>query len=485
MNQINPVLADAKGYGYTGKVPDGATGVKKGANGEIIFLFGDGKPSQSYNADGSVFTQKPAVDDTTPPAKVETPTTDDNAGRSNVQNGNGNGSSGSIFGTGFGGAGFGGGFDFGMGQNYLDAGMEVDPNKFNNAVFSLSSIINMGTFLPFGLGDFFAQGGIMAAMQNFMDAVTFNFKAGGTSTEISTRDETPDGTTVVSGGGDGNVTPEENVPAGAGVSPDANNPQVAPEENPQVAPEAGVAPKKKVTKKQKVTPKKEEEKPKTEADLAKEGGYVKLTSGYYRKNGQIYKFKDGKFTYFADNIYTDGRYVKDGKVYNKNGTDSKTTIAAGNAPVMFTLEHFKNDGNNYEMSHYNGRTILKTKDGNPEVTRYFDASGRLVQTNSFDKGGFFREPVNGVSRYEYNSRGVITKREDTNILKNRTITTEYNLTGLKPGKTTTTGPVQTEQRMDSQGRTSTFKYQATTTVEVVSYKGKFKRITTVVKNQVR
>ncbi len=507
MNQVNPVLSDARGYGYTGKVPDGATGVKKGSNGEIIFLFGDGKPSQSMNPDGSVFTQ-PTPADNNGASKVETPQPADNNGGGNTPaaSGNGSGTQNSVFGNGFGGM-MGGGFGFGMGQSYMDAGFEVDPQKFNNAAFGLSSIINLGTFMPAGLGSLFSAGGIMAAMEGFMKAVRFNFNFGDTTTEVSTRDDSPDETTT-SGGATGQKTKPDEAPAPAPTPTPTPTPTTGgtssgtPDGSTGGGSVSGPATtstsRKGKTKKKQPTQQthttsssgstshtQQRARTKTEADLAKEGGYVKLSNGKYRKNGQIYEFKNGKFTYFADNTFNDGRYVKDGKVYDANGTPSKNTVAMGNSKTMRTLAYFQNDGNDYKISHYKGQTVLETKSGNPKITRYFDSAGRLVQTNSFDRGGMFRDSVNSVSRYTYNKNGVLTKEEATNVLKNRTVTTEYNVRNAKPGRKVTKGPVLTEQRMDGQGRVSTFKFQATTTVEVVMVKGHLRRVTTVVKNPVR
>lgn len=513
MNQVNPILADAKNLGYTGTVPNGATGVKKGGNGEIIFTFGDGKPAQSYNVDGSPFKQ--LEQDANTPKVDNTPAADNGAGRTPASDdgkGNNNKVQNSVWGNGFGGMngmGMGNGFGFGMQQGFMDAGWEVDPKKFNQAAFGLSTIINLGAFMPSGLGSLFTSGGIMAAMQNFMKAVSFNFKFG--NEEVSTYDEkpdenpgdNPDATSV----GGGQSTPEgasgrtpgtqqkpEEAPeggsgAGAGAGTGAGT-GAGSEGRVDAADGGSVAPAKKkkqpakTNKKDNTTPA-HAPKQKTEAELAKEGGYVKLTNGKYRKNGQIYEFKNGQFTYFADNTFNDGRFVKDGKVYNSNGTPSKTTPATPGYKAMNTLAYFQNDGNDYKISHYNGRTVLETKSGHPKITRYFDSAGRLVQTNSFDRGGVFRDPVNTVSRYTYSKNGVMTKEETSNVLNNKTVTIEYNVRGAKPGKTTTRGHVQTEQRMDGQGRVSTFKYQATTTVEFAMYNGRMRKITTVVQNPVR
>ncbi len=496
MNQVNPILADAKNLGYAGKVPNGATGVKKGGNGEIIFTFGDGKPAQSYNTDGSPFKQL-ENDANTP--KVETPAADNGNGKGNTPATDNNaGKQNSVFGNGFGGMngmGMGNGFGFGMQQGYMDAGWEVDPKKFNQAAFGLSSIINLGAFLPSGLGSLFTSGGIMAAMQNFMKAVSFNFRFG--NEEVSTYDEKPDETPEAGGGSsgkvDGNPGSEQKVDEGGGNVP--QKPEAEPEKGNVSGGGAGqvdedpapvTTQKQKVTKKQQ-TQKKEQpkKKEKSESERAKEGGYQILNNGKYRKNGQIYVYKNGEFVYFADQTFNDGRYIKDGKIYNANGTPSKTTIKMGNSKSMNTLAYFQNDGNEYNMSSYNGLTVLETKSGHPKITRYFDGAGRLVQTNSSDKGGMFRDPVNSVSRYSYNKNGVLTKEETTNVLKNKTVTVEYNVKAKGPGKTVTKGPVQTEQQMDGQGRVSTFKFQATTTVDVVKYQGGYRRITTVVKQQVR
>ncbi len=157
----------AKDLGYKGQIPKGATGVHKGNNGELIFDFGNGKPSEARNADGSVFS-KPA--DPAPADNAAKPPAD--AGNKPADNsGSGNaGSSSSVF-TAGGQASSGGsisGYD-------VNGAFNIDPNAFMAASANLYNTLDMTSNIPLGLGSVFGQGAIANAISNFTNTVNFQF----------------------------------------------------------------------------------------------------------------------------------------------------------------------------------------------------------------------------------------------------------------------------------------------------------------------
>ena len=506
MNMISQAQKDANRLGFTGVLPNGAKGITKDGDTFSVTLA-DGSV-QKYNKDGSIFTPpadtgaKPADGDGNTGTVAKTGV--DNSGKGNgVSDATGSGNTGnSVFGNGF--SQSSSDFGFGMSGNNMNGGFNIDPNKFMGASAGLWGALNLTSLVPLGLGSILGQGMIGKAISNFANAVGFNFDYSKYFAQYDAQHGNQNGTTVTAG--DGQPETSGTTPATTSTQPSATSETpTAPVEKPAEQPTpavtsagsgaGGTSSTSSSSSAQPVhkTPEAKKKpassgasskpKAKTEAELAKEGGYTKLTNGKYRKNSQIYEFKDGKFTYFADNCFTDGRYIKDGKVYNADGSPSKKTISMGNAPTMNTLTHFLSDGNEYTQGSYRGMTTLTSKDGT--ITRYFDTSGKLVQTNQKDNGGFFGDPINTVNRYQYSKNGILKRREESDILKNKTVTTEYNLSGLKVGKTTKNSGVHTEQQMDSQGRVSNYKYQEITTVEVVNYKGKQRRITTVVKQPVK
>lgn len=178
----------------------------------MIFGFGNGKPSESRNTDGSIFS-KP-VD--TPPAK---PADDGNgkgangAGAANdadnsakVDNdaGKGNGASGAGKGAGASGSLFGNGFasgqsDFGMSMFNADGGFEIDQAKFMKASAGLWGALNMTSMIPLGLGSILGQGLIGQAIGNFLHAINFNFTS--SSFTAGADNDSRNGTTVTAGDG--------------------------------------------------------------------------------------------------------------------------------------------------------------------------------------------------------------------------------------------------------------------------------------------
>lgn len=185
----------AKDLGYTGQIPKGATGVHKGSNGELIFDFGNGKPSEARNADGSIFT-KPA--DTAPADNTARPA-DNGAGNQPADNsgaGNGN-ASGSVF-ENSGQASSGG---FGVSGYNMNGSFNIDPNAFMGASSNLWSTLNWTSNIPLGLGSILGQGMIGKAISNFANAVGFNFDYSKYFAEYDAQHSQQNGTTVTAGDG--------------------------------------------------------------------------------------------------------------------------------------------------------------------------------------------------------------------------------------------------------------------------------------------
>lgn len=507
------------------KIPANADGVTRDGNIYIFTENGNAIDGGKYNADGSKYD--PTKSDNANP-EVRTPSGTSGSGNGGRTGGTGSGSSSSAFGFGFSNNTSGD-----IGASFINAGYTIDAEKFMGASMGFGAMSSLAQMMPFGLGAVFANNTLGAALNNFMKSVSFNFDFSNMKTRAEQEAEAaqdnegaPAGTETGSGSGqtvaelakargytptdtqgvyqnngkffkydektkefveckaDGSALGTAEAPA-TPSTPSTPSTPATPAKPETPATPSTPSTKAKTKTKPKTNP---QQKPqaKSEAQLAKDQGFVRLDNGKYKqsKTGQVYEYKNGQFVYFADQTFKGGQFIRNKKIYNPNGTPSTTTIAFGNSPSMYTLTAYLNDKNEYTQSHYNGLTLLTTKDGT--ITRYFDSAGRLVQTNEKVKAGFTRDPKNVVTRYTYGDRtGAVSKKETTNILTNTTVTTEYNLSGLKAGKTTKKGPVMTEQQMDGQGRTSTFRYQAITTVEVVNDRGKQKRITTVVKQQVR
>ena len=185
----------AKDLGYTGQIPKGATGVHKGSNGELIFDFGNGKPSEARNADGSIFT-KPAD---TAPADNNARPADNGAGNQLAGNsgaGNGN-ASGSVF-ENSGQASSGG---FGVSGYNMNGSFNIDPNAFMGASSNLWSTLNWTSNIPLGLGSILGQGMIGKAISNFANAVGFNFDYSKYFAEYDAQHSQQNGITVTAGDG--------------------------------------------------------------------------------------------------------------------------------------------------------------------------------------------------------------------------------------------------------------------------------------------
>ena len=202
----------AKDLGYTGQIPKGATGVHKGNNGELIFDFGNGKPSEARNADGSIFT-KPAD---TAPADNAAKTVDDGAGNKSVDNsGSGSGNaSGSVFAN----SGQTTSDGFGVSGYNINGSFNIDPNAFMGASSNLWSTLNWTSNIPLGLGSILGQGAIGNAISNFANAIGFNFDYSKYFAQYDAQHSNQNGTTVTAGDGQ----PDTSVSTQAGETPSSS-----------------------------------------------------------------------------------------------------------------------------------------------------------------------------------------------------------------------------------------------------------------------
>ncbi len=200
----------AKDLGYTGQIPKGATGVHKGSNGELIFDFGNGKPSEARNADGSIFT-KPA--DTAPADNTARPA-DNGAGNQPADNsgaGKGNGS-GSVFEN----SGQASSSGFGVSGYNMNGSFNIDPNAFMGASSNLWSTLNWTSNIPLGLGSILGKGAIGNAISNFANTVGFNFDYSKYFAEFDRQRAKQNGQTVTAG--DGQPDTSGTTPAGGSAT---------------------------------------------------------------------------------------------------------------------------------------------------------------------------------------------------------------------------------------------------------------------------
>ena len=225
--------------------------------------------------------------------------------------------------------------------------------------------------------------------------------------------------------------------------------------------------------------KKEEAKAKTPEEL----GYKKMADGTYRKGGKSYKYVNGSFEYAYDTKYKNGQYVKNGTIYNADGTKSDRSVKGhGAQQSIYTLEHYKNEG--YEMTSYQGKTVLTSKD--KRTTLYFDKSGKLIQQN-FHNTGFMKDGRTEVSRFKYNEKtGQLQSREDYNNQTKTTVRTEYlSPKGVKADERRIVHTPTVIQEMDSNGKVSTIKEQEIETVKVEIKGGVAVKTTTIQRRPVK
>ncbi len=235
--------------------------------------------------------------------------------------------------------------------------------------------------------------------------------------------------------------------------------------------------------KKEATAKKEAPKQKSPDELAKDQGYKKLADGTYRKGGKSYKYVNGTFQYAYDTKYKDGRYVKNGTVYNADGTKADKSIKGHpGQQAIYTMEHYKNLG--YEMTSYKGQTVLTSKD--KRETLYFDKGGKLVQQN-FHNTGFMKDGRTEVSRFKYNEKtGQLQSREDYNNQTRTTVKTEYvSPKGLKAGTTKVASQPRVVEEMNAKGEISRTKEQEITTTKIEIKGGIAVKTTTVQRQTVK
>lgn len=417
--------------------------------------------------------------------------------------------SGSLFGFGAGDAQMNNGFGFAgtFGSQSLDVDQEqlADlSNKFFNYTRACGD-------MPFGLGSYAMQNSIGNWFQAFMNCFKFTNTsttvAGGANTNISASNGAGvgagDGTKVADGAGDGNA-PVAGAGNGAG---NGNGTGAVPEgytstgtagvyskdgkyyhsvngamvecnadgsEIPSKVDNGAVkgkgkghsASSAKRTSHSEAKHEPAKPKEKSEAELAKEGGYVKQKDGTYRKNGKHYRYDgNGGFDYVYSSKYKDGTMVRSGVVYAPNGDKAEKTPRSSSAQEsVYTLEHYKNQDGWKTVSNNTGKTILESSDG--RTTLYFDAGGKKIQEN-FKNSGFWRDGHTEVTRYAYNGdTGQLKSKETYNNQTGTSVKTEYlPQKGLKAG-TSKSEKVQVQDEMDSNGRTTRRKEKIVVTTKV-------------------
>ena len=400
----------------------------------------------------------------------------------------GAGSAGGGGNTTIGGAGVQGSGGFGYGGIFGNTSLNVDQEQLNdltNKFFNFT--MNCGS-LPFGIGTQAMQNSFGAWFQAIMNCFQFT----NTTTTISggTNVTVGGGQTVVSGGGETRLSDKSKAPSGytgtdvAGVFAKDNKYYKYADNSYQLVEckadgsalagaEQEVEEEQHVESKPKKTPITKptgngEPKPKekTEADYAREGGYTKLNDGNYKgKDGKTYKYENGRFEYFADITFSNGQYIVNGTIYNKDGSKSETSMSTKKGtPRIYTEEHYKKQGG-YEVTKYSDKTVYTDKDGN---TLYFDSSGKLVQKN-YEAKGFFEDGSTTVDRYVYNEKtGELRSQETYNNRTGVTVKKEYSPAKGQEAKApeTTQSQPHKVQNMDGQGRVSTYTVVTYTTTEV-------------------
>lgn len=251
MNAPSPLkkACDTAGYDYN-KLPKGATDVKKNDDGTFTITV-NGQPTK-YNKDGSVFAQPAGNQPSTTPA---------------TGNGNGNkpaDDSASIFPQSGGqGSGNGGGE---ITITNVNAGYNIDPDKFMGAAAQFDASTQLSSNMPFGLGAVFGQGNIAQSLQNFMKSVSFNFDFSYMKTKAEQEAEAAQSAEGSTAGQETPATP---------ATPPAGDSEV----------DAGTGEKANVD------------------ELAKKGGYEKTTvDGVYKKDDKYYKYDENSKKFVECNV---------------------------------------------------------------------------------------------------------------------------------------------------------------------------------------
>lgn len=239
------------------------------------------------------------------------------------------------------------------------------------------------------------------------------------------------------------------------------------------------------TKKKATTQETPAPKQKSADELAKDQGYKKLADGTYRKGGKSYKYANGRFEYAYDTKYKNGQYVKNGTIYNADGSKSDRSIRSTSAQEnVYTLEHYQKEDGWKTQSNVGGRTVLVSEDG--KTTLYFDKSGKKIQEN-FHNTGFMKDGRTEVTRYNYNEKtGQLKSKETYNNQTRTTVRTEYvPAKGLKAGTTKTESAPKTVEEMNSKGEISRSKEKEITTVKIEIKGGTAVKTTTIQRQTVK
>lgn len=226
-------------------------------------------------------------------------------------------------------------------------------------------------------------------------------------------------------------------------------------------------------------------KQKSADELAKDQGYKKLADGTYRKGGKSYKYENGHFEYAYDTRYKNGQYVKNGVIYNADGSKSDRSIRSSSAQEnVYTLEHYQKEEGWKTQSSTGGRTVLISEDG--KTTLYFDKTGKRIQEN-FHNTGFMRDGHTEVTRYNYNEKtGQLKSKETYNNQTRTTVKTEYiPAKGLKAGTTRTESAPKTVEEMNAKGEVSRTKEKEITTVKIEIKGGTAVKTTTIQRQTVK
>lgn len=139
----------ARGLGFTGALPKGATDIEKDGSGHYKITVNN--EVKVFNADGT-----PATDNS--PSRVP----QDNAGAGNQPQQAGQGQGGAVNGSVFSSTSVGGGFN-------------IDPARMGMAAMNTDAILQFGSEVPFGLGGQFSQGAIAQNILDYAGAAAFNF----------------------------------------------------------------------------------------------------------------------------------------------------------------------------------------------------------------------------------------------------------------------------------------------------------------------
>ena len=223
----------ARGLGFTGTLPKGATDIQKDGSGHYKVTVGN--EVKIFNADGTL-----ASDSSSARAAQDNSSSGSNSGsrtESQPQSQSQPASQNRPQGGGMGESLFNGSFS---------GGFSIDPAAMGMAAMNTDAILQFGSEIPFGLGGQFSQGALAQNIMDYVGAASFNFDFSGYMAASSQQS-------------DQSVSQNPGVAGG----------------NTQVTDSDGNT--------------------KTVAQLAEEGGYKETaTDGVYQKNGKYYKYNVNK-----------------------------------------------------------------------------------------------------------------------------------------------------------------------------------------------